>query len=72
MKTGRRHIVRSVASASAALAAAAWSPARAALDAPASPATALSLTPGRWSPHNVARLRAVLAGHGASSPRYRP
>ncbi|VBG24084.1 phosphoserine phosphatase [Burkholderia pseudomallei] len=72
MKTGRRHFVRSVASASAALAAAAWSPARAAIDAPASPATALSLTPGRWSPNNVARLRAVLAGHGASSPRYRP
>ncbi|MBO7788720.1 haloacid dehalogenase-like hydrolase [Burkholderia pseudomallei] len=72
MKTGRRHFVRSVASASAALAAAAWSPARAAIDAPASPATALSLMPGRWSPNNVARLRAVLAGHGASSPRYRP
>ncbi|KVE23636.1 phosphoserine phosphatase [Burkholderia singularis] len=69
MKTARRHFVRSLAGASAAIAAGAWTPARAANAGGG--AEPLSLAPGRWSPRNAARLSAVLAAHGSRSPAYR-
>ncbi|WP_323122060.1 HAD family hydrolase [Burkholderia alba] len=68
MNMKRRHFVHAFAGTSAAALTLAWSPARAA--APAS-AEVLSLAPGRWAPHNRARLEAVLAAHGLRSPSYR-
>ncbi|WDD92950.1 haloacid dehalogenase-like hydrolase [Burkholderia sp. FERM BP-3421] len=74
MKMNRRHFVHSVAGASAAALAGAWTntgaaaPTATAASAVAGP---LSLTPGRWAPRNYARLAAVIDAHGAKSASYR-